>query len=443
MHPGLEKKFPVLQPGLSGSFVKDSTSLPEKKDAFAALRHRDFSLFLLTRFFLTLGVQVQSVVVGIQVYKLTGNYLKMGLIGLAEAIPFIAISLVAGHVVDRVPRKKVMAFSLAFLVLASLALVIVSAQPGLLKATGILPLYGIIFCTGISRGFLGPSFPAYLAQLVPRPVLANAGIWQSAAWQTAFVTGAAGGGLLIGFTGSAAISYSVSTGLLIASFILLLFIANKPLPPAEKKESLGESLTAGFRFVFGNQVMLSAFSLDLFAVLFGGAVAMIPAFAREVLLLGQWEETGVGLLRAAPAIGAILMGIALAWFSPTRKAGRNLLIAVSGFGLCIIGFALSQSFVLSFVLLFLSGAFDQISVVIRTTILHLLTPDHMRGRVSAVNGIFIGSSNEIGELESGVAAQAMGLRPSVVFGGSMTLLIAVLAYSIAPKLRKLNLDQHV
>ncbi|TND08532.1 MAG: arabinose efflux permease family protein [Bacteroidetes bacterium] len=420
-----------------------NTTHPEKKDAFAALRNRDFSLFLFARFFLTLGVQVQSVVVGIQVYKLTGNYLKMGLIGLSEAVPFIAVSLIAGHVVDRVRRKKVMAFSLVFLILASSALIFVSAQPELLKQAGIFPLYAIIFCTGISRGFLGPAFPAYLAQLVPRSILANAGIWQSAAWQTAFVTGSAGGGLLIGLSGSTVVSYSVSVGLLLISLSLLLFVANKPLPQAEKKESLGESLTAGFRFVFRNQVMLSAFSLDLFAVLFGGAVAMIPAFAREVLLLGEWEETGVGMLRAAPAIGAILMGVALAWFTPTRHAGRNLLIAVCGFGLCIAGFALSTSFALSFVLLLLSGAFDQVSVVIRTTILHLLTPDHMRGRVSAVNGIFIGSSNEIGELESGVAAQAMGLRTSVVFGGCMTLLIAIGAYSLAPKLRKLNLDKHV
>ncbi len=414
-----------------------------KNDPFAALRNRDFTLFLLTRFILTLGVQSQSVIVAIQIYQLTGSYLKMGMIGLAEAVPFIGLALFAGHIVDKFPRKLIMVLSLIFLVLASVGLLLITMKPGYLTADNTWPLYGIIFCTGIARGFLGPSFPAYLAQLVPRSLLANAGIWQSAAWQTAFVTGAAGGGILFGFTHSISFSYAFSTALIAASLITLLFVSNKPVPPQVKKENLVNSLTAGFRFVFSNQVMLSAFSLDLFAVLFGGAVAMIPAFSREVLQLGPWEETGIGYMRAAPAVGAIIMGLLLAWKPPTRKAGRNMFIAVCGFGACIIGFALSENFYLSLFFLACSGAFDQVSVVVRTTILHLFTPDDMRGRVSAVNGIFIGSSNEIGEFESGVAARVMGLQHSVVFGGCMTILVLVITYIFAPKLRKLNLDKHV
>lgn len=416
---------------------------PAKKDPFAALRIRDFSFFMLARFFLTLGVQVQSVVVSIQVYQLTGSYMKMGLIGLSEAIPFIGISLIAGHIVDRVRRRRIMTISLGFLLIASTGLLIVTMIPGFLRSDNIWPLYGIIFCTGIARGFLGPSFAAYLAQLVPRSLLANASSWQSATWQTAFVTGAAGGGLLFGLTKDISITYAVSTALMGLSFVLLFFVSNKPLPAPEKREALIESLTAGFRFVFSNPVMLGAFSLDLFAVLFGGAVAMVPAFAKEVLDLGEWTETGIGLMRAAPAIGAILMGMLMIWWPPTRRAGRSLFIAVCGFGLCIVGFALSENFTLSFVLLLLSGAFDQVSVIIRTTILQLMTPDHMRGRVSAVNGIFIGSSNEIGEFESGLAARIMGLQASVVFGGCMTLLVVFSVFGFAKGLRKLNLDKHV
>lgn len=423
--------------------AEEEPIVPVKNDPFAALRNRDFTLFLLTRFILTLGVQSQSVIVAIQIYQLTGSYLKMGMIGLAEAVPFIGLALFAGHIVDKVNRKLIMVCSLIFLLLASIGLLWITMEPGYLTADNTWPLYGIIFCTGIARGFLGPSFPAYLAQLVPRSLLANAGIWQSAAWQTAFVTGAAGGGMLFGFTHSISVSYAFSTGLLAVSLIILLFVSNKPVPPPVKKENLFGSLTAGFRFVFSNQVMLSAFSLDLFAVLFGGAVAMIPAFSHEVLQLGPWEETGVGYLRAAPAVGAIITGLILAWKPPTRKAGRNMFIAVCGFGACIIGFALSENFYLSLFFLALSGAFDQVSVVVRTTILHLFTPDDMRGRVSAVNGIFIGSSNEIGEFESGVAARVMGLQQSVVFGGCMTILVLVITYIFAPKLRKLNLDKHL
>ncbi|MGL4598172.1 MAG: MFS transporter, partial [Bacteroidia bacterium] len=241
----------------------------------------------------------------------------------------------------------------------------------------------------------------------------------------------------------AGMAYGIAAGLIGFGFILVNFVTNHPLPPREEKEKLALRLTAGFRFVFNNQVMLSAFSLDLFAVLLGGAVSILPLFAREVLHLGAEADFWTGVLRAAPAVGAIIMGIFMAYNPPTRKAGRNLYIAVIGFGLCIIGFAFSRNVFLSFGLLMLSGAFDCISVIVRSTILQLLTPDDMRGRVAAVNGIFIGSSNEIGEFESGVAAKLLGLVPSVFFGGTMTILVVVAVIFLAPKLRKLNLDEYV
>jgi MFS family permease len=425
--------------------VKDENELT-KHDPYAALRIRDFSIYLSARFCLTLGVQIQSVVVGLQIYKLSpgttsDKALSLGYIGMAEAVPFILLALFTGHIADIIRRKIIMQFSTAFLLLCSWSLFYISSDKTLLASLGTLPIYGIIFCTGIARGFLGPVFPAFQAQLVPRKLYANASTWNTNLWQTAAVLGPALGGLLMAI--SIEFSYGISSSLITASFLLMFLLTNHPVPLKEKKEKLKESLTAGIRFVFKNQVMLSALSLDLFAVLLGGAVAMIPIFAHDVLHLGENADIAVGFMRAAPAVGSILMGIGLAYFPTTRKAGRNLYIAVTGFGICIIGFAFSTNIYLSLALLFFSGAFDMISVVIRHTIMQLMTPDDMRGRVSAVNSIFIGSSNEIGEMESGIAARLMGLIPSVAFGGCMTVLVASGVMFLAPKLRRLNLDKMV
>ncbi|MCA6362025.1 MAG: MFS transporter [Bacteroidetes bacterium] len=409
-------------------------------DPYAALRIRDFSLFLSARFLLTVGVQIQSVVVGIQIAKLTSDPWMLGLIGLTEAIPFIVLAVFAGHVADVVRRKRIMLTATLFLAVASWALFAVSESSVLMNRYGTAPIYGIIFCTGVARGFLGPVFPAMLAQLVPRALYANAATWQSNLWQIAAVLGPALGGVLFGWQG-VSVAYAICSSLITLSLFFALPLTDHALPPREKKEPLLQSLTSGFRFVFSNQVMLSAFSLDLFAVLFGGAVAMIPLFADKVLHAGSHADYITGLLRAAPAIGAILMGLILTRYPPTRKAGRNLYIAVIGFGLCIIGFAFSKWLWLSFAFLLLSGAFDNISVVIRSTILQLLTPDHMRGRVAAVNGIFIGSSNEIGEFESGAAARIFGLQRSVAIGGCMTIFVVMMVMLTAPKLRKLNLNK--
>lgn len=424
--------------------MENENQIP-RHDPYASLRIRDFSIYLAARFCLTLGVQIQSVVVGLQIYKLvpgstSEKALSLGYIGLAEAIPFIGLALFTGHVADILKRKRIMQFSTGFLLICSWLLFYISADKALLTSLGTLPIYGIIFCTGIARGFLGPVFPAFQSQLVPRRLYANAATWNTNLWQTAAVLGPAIGGLLMGLI-SIEFSYGVSSSLMTLSFILMIFLTNHPVPIKEKKEKLSDSLTAGIRFVFSNQVMLSAMSLDLFAVLLGGAVAMIPIFAHDVLKLGAYADTAVGFMRAAPAAGSILMGVFLAYFPPTRKAGRNLYIAVTGFGLCIIGFAFSTNFYLSLILLLCSGAFDMVSVVVRHTIMQLMTPDNMRGRVGAVSSIFIGSSNEIGEMESGLAARLMGLIPSVAFGGCMTVLVAGSVMFLAPKLRRLNLNK--
>jgi MFS family permease len=425
-----------------------SNEINKLHDPYAALRIRDFSVYLIARFCLTLGVQIQGVVVGIQIYKLTpgsitDKALCMGYIGLAEAIPFITLAIFAGHIADVVRRKKILLFSIGFLLICSWSLFSITSHKTLLLSLGTLPIYGIIFCTGIARGFLGPVFPAFLSQLIPRTLYANASTWNSNLWQTAAVLGPALGGLLLGIKFNIQLAYGVCSTLMTLSFLTMLFVKNHPLPPREKKEKLKDSLTAGIRFVFGNQIMLSALCLDLFAVLFGGAVAMIPIFTHDILHLGVDADKFVGYLRAAPAAGSILMGLVMAYFPPTKKAGRNLFIAVMGFGLCIIGFAFSTNVYLSMLFLLMSGAFDMVSVIIRHTILQLMTPDDMRGRVSAVNGIFIGSSNEIGEMESGLTAKLFGVIPSVAFGGFMTIAVVGSVMFLAPKLRKLNLDEHV
>lgn len=416
---------------------------PAKSDSFAALRIKDFSLYVSARFFLSLGVQIQSVVVGIQIYKLTHSAFHIGLIGLAEAIPFIGLSLFAGHVADTVRRKKILLWATMFLIIASWVLFAISSNTAFLKHAGTWPIFAIIFCTGIARGFLSPVFPAYMSQLVPRALYGNAITWNSNLWHATAVLGPTLGGILIGWI-STQFAYGTSSVLVTMGFVLMIFITDHPLPPKiETKEGIFTRITAGFQFVFGNQIMLSALALDLFAVFFGGAVAMIPVFAVEVLHAGANADFVTGLLRAAPASGAILMGLIMTRYPPTRKAGRNLIVAIAGFGLCMVAFALSTNVWLSFGVLFLSGAFDNVSVIIRHTILQLLTPDEMRGRVAAVNGVFIGSSNEIGEFESGMAARYMGNVASVVFGGCMTVLIVLGVAVAAPKLRKLNLDKLV
>ena len=412
--------------------------LPPRHDPYASLRIKDFRLFVSARFFLTVATQMQGVIVGWQIYQITGDALALGMIGLAEALPFMTVILYAGHLADIISRKKIILVAVSgFLVCSMLLLLFTLHLSAVLDTMGALPIYGVICLTGVARGFAGPSFSAFLAQLVTRDLYSSAAAWNSTVWQTAAVSGPAIGGLLYGYFGIQT-AYGVVAALIIVSLLCVAGIVARPLTLSEKKETLRERLEAGVRFVFGNQVFLGALSLDLFAVFFGGAVALLPIFADEILHVGP---QGLGLLRAAPALGAVLMGLFLAHRPPMEGAGRYLLICVAGFGLCMIAFALSTSFYFSLAILAISGSLDSVSVVIRSTIMQLLTPDDMRGRVSAVNSVFIGSSNEIGSFESGVAARLLGLVPSVVFGGSMTLLVVGVTAKVAPKLRQLDLRE--
>ncbi len=413
--------------------MKESAS--DSHDPFAALRIREFSFFVCARFFMTLAIQMQSVIVGWQVYSITKDVLSLGYIGLAEALPYIAVSLFSGHVADIISRKRIILVSTGMMILTSAALSWFSSDAsGLIHRWGTTPIFILIACSGIIRAFLGPAFPAWMAQIVPRSSYTNAATWNSTIWHTGFIGGNALGGLLCMFGLSRA--YLIVFMILSTALFFVTFIGKKPVPPREQGESLSQSLMVGLNFVFKNKIVLGALSLDLFAVLFGGAVALLPAFADKILHVGSAE---FGLMRAAPATGAVCMAFLLAYFPQKKNAGRNLLFAITGFGLATIGFAYSTNMYLSMFLLALSGAFDNVSVVIRHSILQLLTPDSMRGRVSAVNNIFIGSSNEIGAFESGVTARLMGLVPSVVFGGVMTVVIVGITAKVAPALRKLNL----
>lgn len=406
-----------------------------KPDAYAALRIKDFRLFVSARFFITLAINLQAVVVGWQVYEITHDPLSLGLIGLAEALPSIAVSLYAGHVADIVQRKKIMIVCITALVLCSISLLFFSLDAGsFVLSYGIIPIYSVIFISGIARGFLTPANFAYMPQLVPSEAFKNAITWNSTFWETALIGGPALGGFVYGFFGLQA-AYVVDVALTLLGLTLVLLVAYKPLPPATEEVSTSEKIKAGLKFVFNNKIILGAISLDLFAVLFGGAVALLPIFAKEILNAGP---EALGLLRSAPSIGALLVAFYIAHNPINTHMGRKLLWCVAGFGMCMIAFALSANFWISLGLLMLSGCFDGVSVIIRSTLLQTLTPDNMKGRVSAVNNIFIGSSNEIGMFESGAAARLLGVVPSVIFGGCMTLLTVGITAWKAPTLRKLQ-----
>lgn len=402
---------------------------------YAALKIGDFRLFILSRFCVTLAIQIQSVVVAWQVYAITKDELSLGLIGLAEAIPSIGVSLYAGHVADVMERKKIIVVCLVTLLLCSAALLFFTLDPGrVLIESGVMPIYSVIFISGIARGFLSPALFSFMPQLVPRELYGNAITWNSTLWETAAIAGLALGGLFAGIFGFRT-AYMIDASLMTAGLVLALSVSRKPLPEITGEEGVGEKIRAGLRFVFQNKTLLSAISLDLFAVLFGGAVALLPIFAEEILHTGS---IGLGVLRAAPSVGALMIAFYITHHPINRNAGKTLLWCVAGFGVCMILFALSTNFWLSLFLLVVSGAFDCVSVIIRGTLLQTLTPENMKGRVSAVNHIFVGSSNEIGMFESGVAARIMGTVPSVIFGGCMTLAVVGVTALVSKSIRTLQ-----
>ena len=407
--------------------------------AYDVLKIADFRKFLFGRFFVTISIQMTAVIVGWQIYELTRDPMALGMLGLAEAVSFFAVAMFAGHVADTTDRKKILVATNFLLLLGGAALLFLSQnQSQLLKTKGVFPIYGVMFFLGAVRGFIYPANIAIAAQIVPRSLYPRSSAWTSLVWQIAAVSGPAVGGLVYGFFGVSN-AYMVAIASALISFTAFLNIRSYPVQARQAGETIMQSLSTGVRFVFRNQMILSAMTLDMFSVLFGGAVAVLPMFA-DILNVGP---KGLGFLRAAPAVGAMLMSLWLAHHPPVKNAGRKLLLVVAGFGVCMIVFAVSRNFYLSFLMLALSGLLDNVSVVIRSTIVQLFTPDQMRGRVASVNSVFIGSSNEIGAFESGAAAKLMGLVPSVVFGGAMTLMVVAVTALVAKKLRKLDLTEHM
>jgi MFS family permease len=401
---------------------------------FFAKPNPAFLKLLSFRVLIVLAYQVMAIVVGWHIYELTHDTFALGLVGLAEVVPYFCCALFAGYAVDHYSRRLFGVLASLMLFLVALTLAAVSLGWAIGKPSSWI--YAAIAFTGLARAFIGPTYNALFALILRRDQYARASGLGSSVLQLGLVTGPALGGILVAWAGKTA-AYGTSAGLcLFAGLALLSLRVEEPTPAASAP--IFTSIAEGLRFVFGNQVILGAQSLDMFAVLFGGAVSMLPAFIHDVFHYGP---EGLGILRAAPAVGAVMTGLILARFPINLHAGRWLLCAVAGFGLCMIGFALSANFWVAGLLLMLSGVFDGVSVVMRTTILQLATPDAMRGRVSAINGIFIGSSNELGAFESGIAARLMGLVPSVVFGGMMTLAVVVATAKLAPKLRKLELQQ--
>jgi len=396
--------------------------------------NRKFIQLLAFRVQLVLAYQIMAVVVGWHIYELTRDPLALGLVGLAEVIPYFCCALFAGYAVDHHSRRLFGVMS--GLILFLIAGVLVMVSQGWLPGDPSLWIYGAIAVTGVARAFIAPSYSALFALILPRNQFAKAAGLGSSVFQFGLVVGPALGGLLVGFA-STTVAYAVAMFLCLGSATALFTLRVKEPPPADSTPVF-KSIGQGLRFVYRNQILLSAQCLDMFAVLFGGAVALLPAFVQDVFHYGP---EGLGILRAAPAVGAVMIGLYLARNPINLHAGRWLLSAVAGFGVCIIIFALSTSFWFAAVMLLLAGVCDGMSVVLRTTIFQLVTPDHMRGRVSAINGIFIGSSNELGAFESGVAARLMGLVPSVIFGGLMTLSVVGITAKVAPQLRKLELSK--
>ncbi|MCX2576102.1 MFS transporter [Pedobacter sandarakinus] len=416
--------------------ASSSNHLSGNADPLAALRFKEFRSFLGMRFFFTLAYQMQAVVIGYHIYDLTHDALKLGLVGLCEAIPAIGIALYGGYIADKSEKRGLLIKIFSGVWLASVIMLIITSKYLHLKEDLIvLLMYGLVFCIGLARGFFGPATFSLMAKLIPKSLYPNASTWSSSSWQLATIIGPLVGGIVNWRYGITA-AYAVIVCLLTVSLLCILTLKKHPstfIP----KENIFYSLKEGINFVFKTKMMVWAMSLDLFSVFFGGAVALLPIFAKDVFHLGSF---GLGMMRGAASFGAVLTMLLMTLFSPMGKPWRNLLIAVTGFGLSIICYGLSKNFYLTLFFLFLEGSFDSVSVVIRQTIMQLLTPDEMRGRVSAVNSMFIGSSNEIGEFESGLTAKYMRLVPAVVFGGSMTIGIAFITWMKTKSLTKLSLQ---
>jgi len=411
-------------------------------DPYAALRYNEFNIFLIVRFLLIFTWSMQFIVIEWQVYTLTKDPLSLGIIGLMEIIPAFSMALFAGHIVDQNEKRNLLVLCISAFSLISLGLFFLTL-PELLskwtKNTILYSIYALVFFGGFLRAFFGPTIFSLVALIVPKKAYPNAATWSSSTWQMASVLGPALAGFAINWMG---VHWTLCLifALVMLALLVTFQIKRKPILNPKIGESVVKSLKEGVKFVYKTKAIFGALTLDMIAVLFGGAIALLPIYAQDILKVGS---EGFGILRAAPAVGAFLTMLITAYIPISKNAGKKLLGAIFGFGICIIVFGLSSVFWISLLALFLSGVTDGVSMVIRQTILQLKTPDHMRGRVASVNSMFVGSSNELGAFESGLTAKLMGTVTAVVFGGTMTLITVITTGIVLPSFRKLDLTKDI
>lgn len=398
--------------------------------------NREFTLFLWSRVIFTVGMKMVPVLLGWYLYELTGSKLVLGMIGLSEVIPAILLALPAGVKVDTSPKKSLIMKCLGsyIFIIISFAAITSGKVFGSNIPLSTFALYGLVGITGVVRAFISPSFSAIIAQIVPPENLVKAASLNSMSWLIAAIIGPTIAGFMVNFM-SVSHSFLIVLGTILVSFLLFGMITEKEVSVVKGKTKTWESVKEGLDFVFQQKALLGAMGLDMFAVLFGGAIALLPVFTKDILQVGP---QAFGMLMSATYLGNFIVILFLTKYPLKGRQGYKLIYSIIGFGICMIVFALSTSFVLSFIALLVSGLFDGVSVIVRGTIFQLLVPDQMRGRVSSVSSIFINSSNELGQFESGVAASLMGTVPSVVFGGCMTIIFSLFAYFKIPSLRKLE-----
>ena len=416
-----------------------------KPDPYSALRFREFNIFLIIRFILVFSWSMQFIIIEWLVWEITEDPLSLGLIGLMEVVPAVSMALFAGHIVDQKEKRNLLIYCIIAFLFVSIGFYLVtgSESKSLFTTQTILYIiYFLVFIGGFIRAFFGPTIFSLVALIVPKKTYANAATWSSSVWQMGVVLGPAFAGFSIHWIGVNNSMGVVLIGVLI-SLIILAFIKRKPVLNPKIGENIFTSLKEGISFVYNSKAILGVITLDMVAVLFGGAIALLPIYATEVIQIppGMEPSEVFGVLRATPAVGSLITMFIAAYIPITRKAGIKLLMAIFGFGISIISFGLSSIFWISVLSLFIYGVTDGISMVIRQTILQLKTPDHLRGRVASVNSIFVGSSNELGAFESGVTAKLMGTVTAVVFGGTITVLTALSTAFISPSFRKLDLTE--
>ncbi|MCC6805465.1 MAG: MFS transporter [Anaerolineae bacterium] len=409
--------------------IESGRERPARHDPYLALRYRDFRLLLLGQFVTAFGTQMTSFAIGWELWLRTHNEFALGLVGLVQVIPVLLLSLPAGHVADHYNRKRLVMIACLLLALFPLGLAVLSFTQG-----SLVLVYLCLFGIGVARAFYSPAASTLLPQTVPPEVFTSAATWNSTTWQLASILGPAFAGLMVALLNSVTELYIIDGVSTLIFALLVLRIKGRPLALSRSRAATLDSLKEGIAFIRNTKVILAAITLDMFAVLFGGAVALLPVYATDILHVGA---EGLGIMRAAPSVGALLMALTITRLPPFRRAGRTLLVAVAGFGVATIIFGISTSFLLSVAMLFALGALDNISVVIRSTLILTWTPDEMRGRTSAVNSIFIGASNELGSFESGATASLFGTVPAVVLGGIGTIIVVLSVARWWPEMRDL------